>query len=99
MTYQNAFDFHGAQAVAGDFDYVVDAAEDPDVAVFIALRGVACEINARDARPVFAGVAFFGALGGAKYGGGGFWDCQVAGFAGADWFPFHVADLRDPSRG
>ena len=35
--------------MAGDFDDVVHAAKNPDVAVFVALRGVAREINAGDA--------------------------------------------------
>src|SRR3984885_11211957 len=95
MADEDAFDFHGAQPVAGDFDYVVHAAEDPDVAVFVALRSVAGKIHAGDFVPVFAGVAFVVAVDGAEHGGPGFLDRQVAGFAGADWFAFHVLDFRD----
>ena len=40
------FDLGGAQAVAGDLDHVVHAADDPEVAVLVALGrvagGVAC---------------------------------------------------------
>src|SRR5580704_3393852 len=95
MADEDAFDFHGAQPVAGDFDYVVHAAEDPDVAVFVALRSVAGKIHAGDFVPVFAGVAFVVAVDGAEHGGPGFLDRQVAGFAGADWFAFHVDNFRD----
>src|SRR5580658_4077017 len=95
MAYQDAFDFHGAQPVAGDFDYVVHAAEDPDVAVFVALRGVAGKIYARDFVPIFFGVPFVVAVDGAQHRGPGFLDRQVARFAGSDWFAFHVNDLRD----
>src|SRR5437763_17060342 len=38
--------------MAGDVDDVVDTAEKPEVAVFVALRAVAGEVDARPLRPV-----------------------------------------------
>ena len=79
--------------MAGDFDYVVDAAQHPDVAVFVALRGVAGEIDAGDAAPVFAGVAFVVAVDGAEHGGPRLLDGEVAGFAGPTGSPFRLTTL------
>ncbi len=41
---QGAFDFHRAQAVAGDIDDIVDASHDPEVAIVVALGAVAREV-------------------------------------------------------
>src|SRR5690606_18436300 len=41
---QRRLDFHGAEAVAGDVQYVVDAAHDADVAVLVIGRAVAGEV-------------------------------------------------------
>jgi hypothetical protein len=49
---QRALHFHRADAVAGHVQHVVDAAEDPEVAVVVALRAVAREVDAVPARPV-----------------------------------------------
>ena len=54
VAHQRAFDFHRAEAVAGDLNDVVHAAQHPDVAVFVALGGVAGEIDAGNLAPVFA---------------------------------------------
>src|SRR5262249_57822493 len=43
---QRALDLHRPDAVAGDVDHVVDAAEQPEVAVGVALRPVAGDIDA-----------------------------------------------------
>ena len=48
MRHQRGLHFHGAQAVPGDVDDVVDAAHHPDVAVLILPRAVAGEIRTRD---------------------------------------------------
>ena len=45
---QRAFDFGGADAVAGDVDHIVDSAGDPVIAVLVAAAAVAGEIEARD---------------------------------------------------
>ena len=54
MRDQRGFHFHGAEPVAGDVQHVVDAAHDPEVAVFIFARAVAGEVHAGDLRPVLA---------------------------------------------
>ena len=48
MRDQRAFDFGGAEAMAGDVDDVVDAAGDPVIAVVVAAAAVAGEVLARD---------------------------------------------------
>ena len=42
---ERALDFHRADAVAGDVDHVVHAAEQPEVAVGVALRAVAGDVD------------------------------------------------------
>ena len=46
MIDERALDFHRADAMAGDVQHVVDAAEQPEVAVVVALRAVAGEVDA-----------------------------------------------------
>src|SRR5204862_4314764 len=45
MVDERALDFHRADAMPGDVDYVVDAAEQPEVAVRVALRAVARHVH------------------------------------------------------
>ena len=52
MADERAFDFGGADAMAGDVEDVVDAADDPEVTVFVLAAAVACEIGARDFSPI-----------------------------------------------
>src|ERR1700728_1162638 len=80
--------------MAGDFDDVVDAAEYPDVAVFVALGGVAREIDTGNLVPVFARVALIVAVDGAKHRGPRLLNRQVAGLAGRHRLVLHVDDLR-----
>ena len=47
MIDQRALDFHRADAVPGDVQHVVDAAEQPEVAVVVALGAVAGEVDVR----------------------------------------------------
>ena len=53
---EGALDFHGPDAVPGDVQHVVHAAEQPEVAVLVALRAVAGEIDVR--RPPAPGTCF-----------------------------------------
>ena len=46
MRDQRGFDFHRAQPVPGDVEHVVDATHDPEVAVGIAMRAVARDVEA-----------------------------------------------------
>ena len=57
VTDQAGLDLGGAEAIATDLEHVVDAADDPDIAVFIAAGGVAGEIPAllRIRAPVLIG--------------------------------------------
>ena len=55
---ERALDFHRADAVAGDVEHVVDAAEQPEVAVVVALGAVAGEVDVgRPLAPVLLHVA------------------------------------------
>src|SRR5580658_3551695 len=94
VAYERAFDLHRAEAMAGDFDDVVDAAEYPDVTVFVALGGVAREIDAGNPVPVFARVALVVAVDGAKHRWPGLLNCQVARLAGRHRLVLHVDDFR-----
>ena len=49
---QRDLDLDRREAVAGDVHHVVDAAEQPEVAVLVALRAVAREVHPREAAPV-----------------------------------------------
>ncbi len=57
---QRGFDLHRAQAVAGHVQHVVDASHDPEVAVVVAVRGVAGEVVAVQ---LLGEVAFLEAVG------------------------------------
>ena len=58
MIDQRALDFHRADAMAGDVEHVVHAAEQPEVAVLVALGAVAGEVDVRrPAAPVLLHVA------------------------------------------
>ena len=57
VAHERALDLGGADAVAGDVEHVVDAADDPEVAVLVAARAVAGEVHVRDHVPVRLEVA------------------------------------------
>src|SRR5207248_1969171 len=58
MIDERALDFHRADAVPGDVDHIVDAAEQPEVAVGVTLRAVAGDVDATAPLvPVLADVA------------------------------------------
>ena len=52
MRDQSALDFGRAEAMAGDIDDVVDAADDPKIAVVIAAAAVAGEVAACTSLPI-----------------------------------------------
>src|ERR1700691_6708386 len=83
--------------MAGDFDYVVHAAEAPDVTVFVALSGVTCKIDAGDSLPVLALVAFVVSVNCAEHGWPGLLDGEVTGFSWADWLAFLIHNARHDS--
>ena len=80
-------DFHGAEAVAADVHDVVDAAEDPEVAVFVAARGVAGEVDAWDALPILLLVALGIAPEGARHARPGPADDEEAFAIGSTGLP------------
>ena len=45
MRHQRRFDLHRAEPMAGDVQHVVDAAHDPEVAVLVAVRAVAGDVD------------------------------------------------------
>ena len=52
MTDQRALDFRRAESMAGHVQNVIDAADDPEITIFIAARAVAGEIIAFEFAPV-----------------------------------------------
>src|SRR5438128_2721243 len=52
MRDERALDLGGAEAVAGDVEHVVNAADDPEISVLVAARAVAGEIHAFEIAPV-----------------------------------------------
>ncbi len=57
MFHQGRLDLHGAKTVAGNVHDVVDAAENPVVAVLVTPGSVTGEVCAGDARPVLIPIA------------------------------------------
>ena len=69
MVDERALDLHRADAVAGDVQHVVDAAEEPEVAVVVALGAVAGEVDAvRPLAEVLLHVALAVAVDAAQHG-------------------------------
>ena len=58
VRHQRAFDFRRSQPVTADIDNIVDAAHDPEIAVFVAPCAVAGKVDAFNLRPVLLAVAF-----------------------------------------
>ena len=57
MSHQRRFQLHGAEPVATDVHHVIHAAQNTEVAIAIAARGVTCEIVAGNSLPVLFFVA------------------------------------------
>ena len=68
MVDERRLDLDGGDAVAGDVHHVVDAAEQPVVALLVALGAVAREVHAREAAPVGRLVALRVAVDAAQHG-------------------------------
>ena len=67
MIDQRALHFHGADAVTGDVEHVVDAPQDPPVPVVIQLGAVAGEVATREPAPVGVAIALVVAVDGAQH--------------------------------
>ena len=84
MRNEGAFDFGGAETMTGDVEHVVDAANDPDVAVFVTTCSVASEIPAFEVAPVSLLVAFLVAPNATQHGRPGLFDDELALLVRAD---------------
>jgi len=91
---QGAFDLDRAQPVAGDVQHVVDTAHDPVVAVLVAARAVAGEVEAGVFRPVLADITFGVAVQGPHHGGPRLLQHQVALFARRNRVARIIQDVR-----
>ena len=94
---EGGLDFHGAEAVAADVDDVVDAAHEPEVAVFVAAGAVAGEVGAGDLGEVGFDETFVVAVDGAGHGWPGFADDEEAALAWGDGFALLGDDFGDDS--
>ena len=87
----------------GDVEHVVDAADDPEIAVLVAARAVAGEVDARDFAPVGLAVARGVAVDRAQHGGPGAADDQLAAHVGPDLAPVVIdhgrIDAEERQRG
>src|SRR6478672_8814313 len=93
--HQRRLDLGGGEPVAGHVHHVVDAAEEPDVAVLVLLRAVAGEVEAllAEARPVGVLEPLVVAPQGAQHRRPGLGQDQVAARAVRDRFAVVVDDL------
>ena len=97
---QRVLDLGGRDAVARDVHDVVDPAQQPEVAVLVALGAVAGEVAAGEARPVRLPVALVVAVDAAQHAGPGLGDDEVAALVVADRVAVVVDDVgRDAGEG
>lgn len=98
VAHEGAFDFHRAQQVAADFDDVVDATLNPEVAIVIAACAVGGEVvrlaglRVFDAAPVVAHKAIAIAVDTTEHPGPGFADDKQAAFIRGKFFTLFVDD-------
>ena len=59
---EGAFDFGGAEAVTGNIEHIVEAADDPEISLFVAAGAVACGVEAIVIGPVGLFVAVLVAI-------------------------------------
>src|SRR5207245_2235594 len=78
---EGRLDLGGGHSVPGDVHDVVDAAQQPEVAVVVDLAAVAREVAALEARPVRLPVALGVAVDAAQHAGPGLGESQVAAAA------------------
>ena len=92
MRDERALDFGGAEAVAGDVEHVVDAADDPEVAVLVAARAVTGEIHALELAPVRLLVARLVAPDATQHRGPRLADDEFAALIGSEFLAVVVHD-------
>ena len=95
---QSAFDFSSADAVTGDVQHVVNAADDPKVSVFVLPATVAGEVVAGDFGPVNFLVTFQIAPEAAEHAGPRFANDQLAPGVPGHGVALVVDDLRKDAK-
>src|SRR5580704_17647951 len=66
---ESGFDFHRAEAMTADVEYIVDAAHDPEISILVSAGTVAGEVHARNLRPVVFHIAIGIAVDGTQRAG------------------------------
>src|SRR3954469_25808319 len=72
MAYQCALDFRSTNAMPGDVEHVVNAADDPEITVLVLPATVPGEVTALDLAPINFLVTFWVAPEATEHGGPGF---------------------------
>ena len=67
MRHQGALDLAGAEAVPGHVEHVVDAPDDPEIAILVPPGAVAGKVTPRDVAPVLFLVAAIVAIDGTEH--------------------------------
>ena len=98
VVHERGLDLHRRDAVARDVHHVVHAPEQPEVAVFVALRPVAGEVDVVVLRPVLLDVAVRVTPDPAQHRRIGLPDDQVAGLGGVPLLVEHVASTPGKDR-
>ena len=67
MAHQRAFYFRRAKSMTGDIENVINPANDPEIAVFIAARPVSGEVISRELAPILFFIALLVAVNRAQH--------------------------------
>src|SRR6266566_8075970 len=95
VSHQRRLDFHGAEAMAGNVDDIVDAPHDPEISVFIFACAVAGEVHTRNLGPVLLHVAVGIAVDSAQHSRPRLRQDQEAAGAERDGLAVHGHDFGD----
>ena len=98
VIYQRGFHLVRPDAVSRDVDDIVDAPQQPEVAVFILFRAVTGEVHSRETAPVLFDVPVGIAINAAQHRRPGFSEHQVPALAGTDGFPLLIQNLCGDAR-
>src|SRR4029077_10570192 len=90
MTDQRAFDFRCAKPVACHVENIIDTANDPKIAAFIAPRAVAGEIIALKFAPILLSITGLVAVNGAQHRRPWAANDQLAAYIRSDFPPFLI---------
>src|SRR5215468_12379299 len=93
MTDERALDFHGTDTVAGHVVYVIDAAHDPVISVFIPAGAVAGEIHSGNLTPVLFFIPVGIAVDCAQHGRPRLLDDEKSALIGSDGMSLAVDDI------